>query len=350
MKSHRSMIALVGTAVLAMCQGPAAVLAHEAAPPSDPAAATASQIGRADRERALDILNRRLAHYVIAERTPAIRARLAERRGDYMALEDPEAFRAAVNADLLAASNDRHLQVWIEARSRDEVIAEGPPPTMEQTAAEEAKAGWGVREAKVLDGGIGYLDLAYFSGHPDSGAAIDAALGKLSGAQALIIDLRRNGGGGEAALRRLMGHLAPTPMALEEIHMRRCAPDPADPEGCVQDGNRDVQVRHADAVSAPLFATGPVYVLTSGGTFSAAEAVAYALQAEGRATVIGETTGGGANPSMAMDLGAWFTVIMPIGVARHPVTGTNWEGVGVTPDVAVPADQALDEALRLAGI
>jgi len=131
--------------------------------------------------------------------------------------------------------------------------------------------------------------------------------------------------------------------------MRRCAPDPADPEGCVQDGSRDVQVRLADAVPVPAFPTQPVYVLTSRGSFSAAEAVAYDLQAAGRATIVGEVTGGGANPSIAMDLGPWFTVIMPIGVARHPLTGTNWEGVGVTPDVPVPADRAPEEALRLAG-
>lgn len=326
-------------AVLLSCQGPAAVLAAE-----DPPAAVSphAAITAADRARALDVLDRRLAHYVMHERTPAIRARLAERREAYMALTDPEAFRQAINADLLAASGDKHLQVWIEPRSRDEVIEQGPPPTMEQMAAEEARNGWGVREARMLEGGAGYLDLAYFSGHPESGAAIDAALARLAGAKALILDLRRNGGGGEAALKRLMGHLAPEPMRLEDIRMRRCAPDPADPEGCVQDGSRDVMERHADAVATPLFPTQPVYVLTSSGTFSAAEAVAYALQAEGRATVIGETTGGGANPSIAMDLGPWFTVIMPIGEARHPRTGTNWEGVGVTPDLAVPADRALE--------
>ena len=206
-----------------------------------------------------------------------------------------------------------------------------------------------MREAKALEGGVGYLDLAYFSGHPDAGAAIDAAMARLAGSRALILDLRNNGGGGEAALKRLMGHLAPAPMRLEDIRMRRCAPDPADPEGCVQDGSREVQTRYADAVAAPAFPDQPVYVLTSGGTFSAAEAVAYDLQATGRAVVVGEVTGGGANPSIAMDLGPWFTVIMPIGEARHPVTGTNWEGVGVQPDVAVPADEALAEALRRLG-
>ena len=329
------------------CQGPAAVMAREAAAVSEADAHAA--ITEAHRVRALDTLDRRLAHYVMQDRTPAIRARLAERREAYLALTDPEAFRQAINADLLAVSGDKHLQVWIEPRSRDDVAVEGPPPSMEAMAAEEARDDFGVREARMLEGGVAWLALSRFSGHPDAGAAVDAAMARLAGARALILDLRNNGGGGEPALRRLMGHLAPTPLRLEDILMRRCAPDPADPEGCVQDGSRDVQERFADAVPVPTFPTQPVYVLTSRGSFSAAEAVAYDLQAAGRATIVGEVTGGGANPSIAMDLGPWFTVIMPIGVARHPLTGANWDGVGVTPDVPVPADRAPDEALRLAG-
>lgn len=344
MKFGRMMTAALGGLMLS-CQGPAAVLAQEATAAA-PAASPHAAITEAHRVRALDTLDRRLAHYVMQDRVPAIRTRLAERRAAYIGLTDPEAFRQAINADLLAVSGDKHLQVWIEPRSRDDVIAAGPPPTLEQMAAEEARNGWGVREARMLDGGIGYLDLAYFSGHPDSPAAIDAAMDRLRGARALVLDLRRNGGGGEAAFRRLMGHLAPEPLHLGEIHMRRCAPDPADPEGCVQDGSRDVQVMMADAPAEPAFPTQPIHVLTSAGTFSAAEAVAFDLQLEGRAVVVGETTGGGARPSIAMDLGPWFTVIMPIGVGVHPKAPADWEGVGVKPDVAVPADQALEEALR----
>lgn len=333
--------------VVASCAAPGLAMAQEHSPASTAAAphGASAEVWRA---RALDTLDRRLAHYVMHERTPAIRARLAERRTAYMAVGEPEAFRQAINADLLAASGDKHLQVWVEQRSRDDVAADGPPPTMEQMSAQEAQQGFGVREARMLDGGVGYLDLAYFSGHPDAGAAIDAAMARLAGARALVIDLRRNGGGGEAALKRLMGHLAAEPMRLEDIRVRRCAPDPADPEGCLQDDSRDVQERHADAVAAPAFPAQPVYVLTSAASFSAAEAVAYALQASGRGTVVGEVTGGGANPSILMDLGPWYSVVMPIGEARHPLTGTNWDGVGVTPDVAVPADRALEEALSRA--
>ncbi len=343
MRMKRLMAAALGGLVVA-CQGPAAVLAQEA--DADAPAGPHAAITREVRARALDVLDRRLAHYVMHERTPAIRARLAERRAAWLEIADPEAFRLAINADLMAVSGDKHLQVWLEGRSRDEVAAEGPPPSMEQAAAMEARNGWGVREAKVLDDGVAWLDLASFSGHSDSAAAIDAVMGRLAGARALVLDLRQNLGGGETALRQLMGHFAPQPMRLEDISFRRCAPDPADPEGCVQDGGRDVFERYANPVATPAFPTQPIVVLVGPGTFSAAEAVAYALQAEGRATVIGEPTGGGANPSTGMDLGPWFTVIMPIGEARHPLTGTNWEGVGVQPDVVVPATEAGAEALR----
>lgn len=350
MRIKRLMTAALGGLAMA-CQGPAAVLAQEAAasgPATAPPAAHAA-ITREHREQALDTLDRRLAHYVMADRTPALRARLAERRAALLEIADPEAFRQAINAELLDVSGDKHLQVWLEPRSRDEVAAAGPPPSMEQLAAVEAANGWGVREAKVLENGVAWLDLASFSGHPDSAAAIDAVMARLAGARALVLDLRDNLGGGEVALRQLMGHLAPEPMRLEDISFRRCAPDPADPEGCVQDGGRDVAERYANRVAAPTFPDQPIWVLVGPGAFSAAEAVAYDLQATGRATVIGQPTGGGANPSTGMDLGPWFTVIMPIGEARHPVTGTNWEGVGVQPDIVVPAAQAGETALRLAG-
>ena len=343
MRMKRLMAAALGGLAMA-CQGPAAVLAQEAA--ANVSGAGHAAITREHRIRALDTLERRLAHYVMAERTPAIRARLAARRAALLEIADPEAFRQAINAELLAASGDKHLQVWLEPRSRDEAAAASPPPTLEQMAAVEAANGWGVREAKVLENGVAWLDLAAFSGHPDSASAIDAVMARLAGARALVIDLRDNLGGGEVALRQLMGHLAPEPMRLEDISFRRCAPDPADPEGCIQDGGRDIFERYANRVAAPAFPDQPIRVLVGPGTFSAAEAVAYALQASGRATVIGEPTGGGANPSTGMDLGPWFTVIMPIGEARHPVTGTNWEGVGVQPDIVVPAAQAGAEALR----
>ena len=255
---HLMTAALAGLAL--SCQGPAAVLAQEAAADAGAAAHPHAAITAAHRARALETLDRRLAHYVMVERTPAIRARLAERREAYMALTDAEAFREAINADLLAVSGDRHLQVWIEGRSRDDVAAEGAGPTMEAMAAEEARNGWGVREARVLDGGVAYLNLASFSGHPDSAAVIDATMAKLAGAKALVLDLRENLGGGEVALRQLMGHFAREPMRLEDIQFRRCKPNPADREDCIPDG-RDTFERFANAVAEPTFPSQPILVL-----------------------------------------------------------------------------------------
>jgi C-terminal processing protease CtpA/Prc len=88
----------------------------------------------------------------------------------------------------------------------------------------------------------------------------------------------------------------------------------------------------------------PIYVLTSHKTFSAAEEFAYDLQALGRATIVGETTRGGANPGQPFELAADFTVLIPIGEAVNPITKTNWEGTGVNPDVAVPEEKAFETA------
>ena len=92
----------------------------------------------------------------------------------------------------------------------------------------------------------------------------------------------------------------------------------------------------------------PLYILTSRRTFSAAEAFAYNLQALGRATIVGEVTGGGAHPFEYRRVHPHFAVDLPEGKSVNPITGTNWEGVGVKPDVPVPPDEALSRALELA--
>ncbi len=105
-----------------------------------------------------------------------------------------------------------------------------------------------------------------------------------------------------------------------------------------------------DTVSSRRFGgTKPVYVLTSHATFSAAEALAYDLQARHRATIVGETTGGGAHPVRGRRIDEHFMIAVPYARAINPVTHTNWEGVGVTPDVKAPASDALATALRLIG-
>ena len=97
-------------------------------------------------------------------------------------------------------------------------------------------------------------------------------------------------------------------------------------------------------VPGKKFVAKDVYVLTSKRTFSAAEEFTYNLQTQKRATIVGETTGGGAHPGGPQPINDHFAVWVPSGRAANPVTKTNWEGTGVKPDIEVPADQALKTA------
>ena len=307
----------------------------------------AQPLDRDARAEALDVLTRRLDHYVMAERKPAIVTRLGSEREALLNTVDDEAFRLAVNRVLFEASHDKHLQLW---RERPQEMAYGPPEpqTADETALSEARDRFGLSDVRRLNDDVAYVKLDRFSGHPEVAAALDDALSEVAGARALILDLRTNGGGGEAALNHLMGHLVPAPVELATLYHRQCAPPPADrPDACEQLPGRAVQRRWSDAVSRPAFPTQPIYVLTSASTFSAAEELAYDLRVEDRAMIVGETTGGGANPSGMMDAGPNFSVVMPLAEARHPRTGGAWEGVGVAPDVAVAADRALETALDL---
>jgi C-terminal processing protease CtpA/Prc len=142
----------------------------------------------------------------------------------------------------------------------------------------------------------------------------------------LILDLRRNGGGEPASVAYLMSHFFP---AGDERHLN---------DIYYREGDETRQFWTSAAVKVRYLK--PVYVLTSGFTFSGGEECAYDFQTQKRGTLVGETTGGGANPGEFVALGHGFVAFIPNGRAINPVTHTNWEHVGVKPDVAVPAAQA----------
>lgn len=287
------------------------------------------------RAHSFEVLLRRLDHYVFPEKTPAIRARLEANRAAHLAQPDTSAFIKAVNADLLAASGDKHLHLFVH---------NGQP-----APADRKEANYGIGRVERLPGGAGLIEVTGFSGDPASVAAMDAAMERLRGSRALVIDLRRNGGGGQAATYRLLGHLFPERVELNGIAWRTCENPPgARPDACSQ-GPRRIERVFTDPPASPAFPTQPVYVLTSRDTFSAAEAVAYELQLRGRATVVGEVTGGGGNPSAGMDLESDIVVVMPIGVMHVVKPGPGWEGVGVKPDLAITAADAEAAALKAIG-
>jgi hypothetical protein len=294
-----------------------------AAAPAESAALTKEEQGRV-----LDgVLAKLDESYVFPETAKkmaeAVRGRAA--KGEYDAVADPQAFAHKLTEDLRAVSNDKHLSVFYSPRDLpgdlDETAFDTPLPPVE-----------------VLPGNVGYLDLRGFAPtDPEATASCAAALSFLSNTDALILDLRQNGGGEPDMVRLVCSYLFD---AGEEVHLNDIYWRP--------DGKTRT-FRTLPKVDGRRYGRGRlVYVLTSGRTFSGAEECAYNLQTQKRATIVGETTGGGAHPGGARRVTDHFGVWVPMGRAINPVTGKNWEGTGVAPDVNVPAADALRTAQRMA--
>lgn len=249
--------------------------------------------------------------------------------GRYDRYANPQDLATALTTRLKA--EDRHFNVrWSDAPPQQRP---GPGP-----GPDPARTNFGIRRAEVLPGNVGYLDLRYFADidfddpRDPARQAIDAALQLLGHADALLIDLRDNGGGSPAMVGYLASaFVAPGADIYNTFHSRRGTMSEAPPT----------------AHAAPR-TTLPLYVLTSGRTGSAAEAFAYTLKNARRATVVGEASGGAANPGRPFPLDDGFSVFVSTGSPVSPITGGNWEGSGVQPDVAVASADALRRVQQLA--
>ena len=239
------------------------------------------------------------------------------------AMTDAREFARAVTSDLQAISRDKHLRLF---------------PSGDQRARQSlhAPANHGIGKREVLPGNVGYLEVTSFMGRGEAvHEAIAVAMTALAGTDALIIDLRRNGGGSPATVARLSSYLFESRVHLNSLYWR--------------ERDRTDEFWTTTQVEGTRFGQSkPVYVLTSAKTFSGAEEFSYNLKNLKRATLVGERTGGGAHPGGVHKLNERFSLFVPTGRAISPITGTNWEGTGVVPDVEVPAGEALERAISLA--
>ncbi|GLH73357.1 interphotoreceptor retinoid-binding protein [Geothrix limicola] len=275
------------------------------------------------------------ARYVfpeVAEKTgTALKARLA--KGAYLGATSAQAFAEALGKDLRDLGQDGHFRVRFDPAFQPMGDDDDRPPTREEVAqmrlASQRRA-FGIAKVEQLQGNVGYLDVRGFGPTEFVGPALSSALQILSGTEALILDLRQNGGGEPESVAYLVSHF------FEEGDSRHLNSIYNRPK------NTTRQYWTSPTV-APRY-TKPVYVLTSARTFSGGEECAYDFQTQKRATLVGETTGGGANPGGAVLLAHGFFAFIPTGRAINPVTNTNWEHVGVKPDVAAPAAEALKVA------
>jgi len=302
---------------------------------SSAAAEQKASLSASDRAVILQTLVAKMnANYIeptIAERAgKAIAMKNAE--GGYSSATSAQAFSEALAKDLRKFSGDLHFGAKFDEQFREQSTTNDIPSRAEMDSMrdEAMRRGYDIEKVERLPGNVGYIELREFGPTEFVGPAYTAAMSLMAGTDALILDLRRNGGGSPASVAYLMSHFFPLGdmRHLNDLYFRPT--------------NETLQFWTVPTV-APRY-DKPVYVLTSARTFSGGEECAYNFQTQKRATLVGETTGGGANPVRPYSVGHGIVVAIPTGRAINPVTKTNWEHVGVKPEIAVPAAQALQTA------
>ncbi|WP_194923238.1 S41 family peptidase [Catenulispora pinisilvae] len=274
------------------------------------------------------------AEYIDPEKAAraAAEVRRAADAGEYARLDGAAACEAITKV-FFDACRDKHLRlIWSQEPEPLEHEDEEAGAAMFAALCREHNNG--VRKVEVLDGGIGYLDLTLIPTAEIGGATIAAAMRLVAGTKALIVDLRGTIGGSTDGVQLWCSYLiADADTLLTTSHSR------------VKGTRQYWSLGHLDA---PRYLDRPVYVLTGARTFSGGEDLAYTLQGLKRATLIGATTRGGAHPTDWYQLTEHVTVTVPNCRSESPFTGTDWEGVGVVPEIAVAEDEALAAAIERA--
>lgn len=311
----------------------------QAAPPAAAAPADARAtptLSAAQRDAVLDAVKAAYRKsYVFPEKVPAIVAKLdaAQKSGRYK-VSDPNELASLLSADLREASHDGHAYLQYDPRRYAATAAQapgevgGPPAELERAMA--LRSNHGLTEIRLLPGNVRYLRVDAFQWvSDDTGRAYDDAMRFLKAGDAAIIDLRGNGGGSAEAVQYLVSHFL-KPGTLEITFLEA--------------GREPVQTRVLDHLPAGRMVGKPLYVLIDRGSASAAESFAYDVQQFKIGTLVGATTAGAANNNTFVPVAPGYMLSVSTGRPVHPVSGTNWEGAGVKPDLDVKPATALAQA------
>src|SRR5439155_7202386 len=254
-----------------------------------------------------------------------------QKKGDYDSITDGDAFAKMLTDNFQEVSHDKHLRVNFSPAPLPD-RPDGPPNAEDRARYRKdmERMNCGFEKVEILSGNVGYLKFNFFADPYVCGPTAVAAMNFLANVDAIIFDLRENGGGDPKMIAFLSTYLFSEPTHLNDIWERK--------------DDSTHQYWTLPYVSGKRLDGKPAYVLTSKQTFSGAEEFSYNLKNLKRATLIGETTGGGAHPVSGHRIDAHFMIGVPFARAITPISKTNWEGTGVEPDIKVPADQALDVA------
>ena len=262
----------------------------------------------------------------------AVRARA--KRGEYDSVTDGNAFAKLLTSHFQDVSHDKHLFVSFSPIQLPEDSSSPSPDAMARYREAMRDANCAFEKVEHLSGNVGYVKFNGFADPEVCGATAIAAMNFLANVDAIIFDLRQNGGGDPKMVALISTYLFATPTHLNDLWTRK--------------GDETQQFWTLPYVPGKRLPTVPVFVLTSHRTFSGGEEFTNNLKVLKRATIVGEVTGGGAHPVTGHRIDDRFTIGVPFARAINPTTKTNWEGVGVEPDVKVPAADALSTAQDLA--
>ncbi|MFB6475054.1 S41 family peptidase [Paenibacillus glucanolyticus] len=277
------------------------------------------------------------SHYVFPDVAEEMGNRLEHKLvgKEYEAIKNAEAFCEQVTYDLREISKDKHLRLRYTEQEKSVDMKISEKEQREEYLLHAKLDNYGFHRVERLAGNIGYIHLRGFHDPEFAGEAAVNAMNLVANTDALIFDLRNNGGGSPSMVAFITSYLFDSePFHLNSFYSRA----------------NDVisQSWTLSYVPGKRYGNKPVYVLTSDRTFSAAEEFTYNLKNLKRATIIGEVTAGGANPGAIHQLTKHFGIFIPDGRAINPITQTNWEGIGVTPDVETTHHEAYEMAYKLA--
>jgi hypothetical protein len=277
------------------------------------------------------------ACYVFPDVAEQICARLQEHLAarDYADIVEGEFFALALTFHMQEINQDEHL--WVRWHAEPLPDDDGPlrlnQEWQDERRLEARLDNYGLYKVERLPGNVGYIDIHYFHRPAWGGDTAVAALNFLANTDALIVDLRRCRGGYPGMIALVSSYL----LGEESVHLNSVY---------WRDDDITQQYWTLPYVPGKRYGAKPVYALTSKAAFSGGEAFACLLQGRRRATIIGEKTDGGAHAGASYRIHPHFEAFIPVGRTFDPVTGMDWEGTGVTPDIAVPQEQAFQLAYK----
>jgi hypothetical protein len=297
------------------------------------------KVDSAGRSRVIEAAIAKLSEYyvfpdVAAKMAATVRSRNAS--GAYDRVTNGPMFAQLLTEEFQGVSKDKHLRVNFSAPRIPDRPANFVPDSADRARFRQdmERVNCGFEKTEVMANNVGYLKFNFFGDAEVCGPIATREMTKLADVDALIIDLRENGGGSPDMVAHVSSYLFSKRVHLNDLWTRRT------------NETNEFWTR-PELPGKKVRDNVPVYVLTASRTFSGAEEFTYNLKNLKRATIVGETTGGGAHPVSGHKINEHFMIGVPFARAINPYSKTNWEGTGVAPDVKVPAAEAMTTALRL---